>query len=76
MAKKKYFHHLNPLEALEAMQLPNFQLKREFAAPLLCGHPDPLDKTFGCPFIFKYVLKGRSIRGEKCCICTCKIEKS
>lgn len=66
----KYFHYLTPFEANEALQLPNHILKREFLPPRECAHPDPLDRPFGCPFIFRYVLKGYDIR-EKCKKCTC-----
>lgn len=68
-----YFHLLSKEQAEEAIKLPNLIFQKTFRKPDNCGFFGALDKTFGCPFLIPYTLKGIDING-KCRRCTCRKE--
>ena len=65
-----YFHQLSKEETKEALSLPNAIFQKTYSRPSECNFYGALDRTFGCPFIFKYKRAGVDIR-IKCGTCTC-----
>lgn len=64
-----YISMLTPGEAQTISKLRKSKIKELCKAPDICGHPDPTDPEFGCPFLWKYVCQGKDIL-IKCSECT------
>lgn len=69
----KYYHHLIKEEADEARKLPNKVFQKTYSRPAQCGYYGALDKTFGCPFLFRSEVNRIGII-NKCKVCTCRKE--
>lgn len=67
----KYYHHLTKEEADEARKLPNEVFQKTYSKPAQCGYYGALDKTFGCPFLFRSEVSRIGII-NKCKACTCR----
>lgn len=65
------YHLLTKEQTEEALKLPNKVFQKTFSKPDRCGYYGALDKTFGCPFLFKSEIQRISIN-EKCRKCTCR----
>lgn len=69
-----YYHMLTKEQAGEAIKLPNAVFQKTFKKPDNCGFFGALDKTFGCPFLFRSE-KDRVNIIQRCKTCTCRKEE-
>lgn len=68
-----YYHLLSEEEAEKALSLSNAAFQKSFNRPERCGFYGALDRTFGCPFLFKSYIQRINI-DIKCKKCTCRKE--
>lgn len=68
-----YFHLLSKEQAEEVLKLPNLIFQKTLRKPEQCGFFGALDKTFGCPFLFRSE-KDRIGINKQCRVCPCRKE--